>query len=290
MPRVSSANNRLTCFPGTRSFLISQIAAWAALPTDDSTPNVFWLSGPAGSGKSTIATTIANTFERLGFLGSFVFFNRDVHERAQPAAMIRTIAHQLATRNSGLQVGILTAIKQVPWIAETDLGFQFERLILEPARAAASWDPVVIVVDALDEGGKGPVQEAFLTVLANGLPKLPNHVRVLITSRRDAQITRVLGALPCVRECDLTQTVSIHEDICIYIDAQMQEVQLRHSKLLPASWPAAHMIDKLVERAHGLFFFFFFFFGGTISAECQLTKLATPVAQGSEDRGPPLRE
>ncbi|KAJ7151871.1 hypothetical protein C8R43DRAFT_1190519 [Mycena crocata] len=253
MPRVSSANNRPTCFPGTRSSLISQIAAWAALPTDDATSNVFWLFGPAGSGKSTVATTIANTFERLGFLGSFVFFNRDVHERAQPAAMIRTIAYQLATRNSGLQDGILTAIKQVPWIAEMDLGYQFERLILEPALAAPPWDPIVIVIDALDEGGKGPVQEAFLAVLASGLPKLPKHVRVLITSRRDAQIADVLGGTPSVRECDLTQIVSIHEDIRVYIDARLREVQLRHSKLLSSWWPEAHMIGKLVERANGLF-------------------------------------
>ncbi|KAJ7159778.1 hypothetical protein C8R46DRAFT_374101 [Mycena filopes] len=62
MPWASSDSRRSPCFPGTRLEIITQLTTWAAL-TEESDPHVVWLAGPAGSGKSTIATTLANIFE-----------------------------------------------------------------------------------------------------------------------------------------------------------------------------------------------------------------------------------
>ncbi|KAJ6506194.1 hypothetical protein C8R47DRAFT_1101536 [Mycena vitilis] len=178
-------------------------------------------------------------------------FSRDVSERSQPFAMLRTMAHQLASHNAQMAEGIVAAIRQNSGIAESTLTFQFERLILEPAAKMSSpCLPVVIIIDALDEGG---AQDEFLSILAQGLPRLPSHIRVLITSRREVNIAHHLSGLPCVREWDLALSAQVDEDIRTYLSAQMKVVQQKNSQYLPPSWPEPHSIDRLVDYASGLF-------------------------------------
>ena len=49
------------CLPGTRVDVLNFITAWAANPTGGQ--NVLWLHGVAGSGKSTLSTTVASLFD-----------------------------------------------------------------------------------------------------------------------------------------------------------------------------------------------------------------------------------
>ncbi|KAJ7166158.1 quinon protein alcohol dehydrogenase-like superfamily [Mycena filopes] len=254
MPKTSATHHRNTCFPGTRSHLLERLVKWGASPE---APNVFWLFGPAGTGKSTIATTLADALEHFGCLGSFVFLNRDVDERSEPSALIRTIAYRLASyADSPMKTAIASAITTDPHIMDAGLMRQFRRLILEPAREISPPAPVVIIIDALDEGGHGrgaESQKDFLAVLAEGLPQLPNHIRVLITSRRDADIVKSLSGLACVCEYDIVGEPDVDEDLRTYITARMKHTQEKYAQCLPASWPGSHLINRLVTRAAGLF-------------------------------------
>ena len=74
---------RQVCTPGTRVSLLDDIVTWAKNTSSDS-PNVYWLFGHAGSGKTTIAYTIARRFEFTGdsddtiILGGNFFFTKQV--------------------------------------------------------------------------------------------------------------------------------------------------------------------------------------------------------------------
>ncbi|KAJ6546138.1 hypothetical protein B0H10DRAFT_2385059 [Mycena sp. CBHHK59/15] len=120
-----------TCLPGTRSKVLSALTEWGLLSFKD-TSNILWVYAHAGSGKSTISATMATVFEQLGFLGSFVFFNRDVKERSGPFGMIRTIAHHLGLRRDNIAQNILNCVKTYPRISEMDLEAQFQRLLVQP--------------------------------------------------------------------------------------------------------------------------------------------------------------
>jgi len=56
---------RAVCTAGTRVRILGDIARWAN-DTSSESQSVYWLSGQAGSGKSTIAYTIARRFEFAG--------------------------------------------------------------------------------------------------------------------------------------------------------------------------------------------------------------------------------
>ena len=55
---------REPCTTGTREEILKEIIAWAEVTSADSPP-VFWLTGQAGSGKTTIAYTVAQHFDEL---------------------------------------------------------------------------------------------------------------------------------------------------------------------------------------------------------------------------------
>ena len=64
--------NRTICLDGTRLDVIKFIIDWIADESDDR-KSVLWLNGLAGSGKSTLSTTIALTMRDLHLLGAFFF-------------------------------------------------------------------------------------------------------------------------------------------------------------------------------------------------------------------------
>jgi hypothetical protein len=67
----SKDNQHERCLENTRVDLLREIQKWA---TDPYGKDVFWMSGRAGTGKSTIARTVAYELAKQGCLGASFFF------------------------------------------------------------------------------------------------------------------------------------------------------------------------------------------------------------------------
>ena len=86
---------------GTRVQVLRKINSWVR---DTSSPSIFLLTGGAGTGKSTIARTIAQEYASKGELGAYMFFTRG---KTDPKAglttitnmVIQTVAYSLACHN-----------------------------------------------------------------------------------------------------------------------------------------------------------------------------------------------
>ena len=86
--------NRPKCLKGTRVDLLQQIRTWAQRVDP---PNIFVLTGGAGTGKSTVARTIAEEFEAGKSLGCYIFFERGKTDSITiTSTVIKTIAYRLA--------------------------------------------------------------------------------------------------------------------------------------------------------------------------------------------------
>jgi hypothetical protein len=81
------------CMPGARQWMIDKIHDWLS---DHQAPNILWLSGSPGAGKSTIASTLVSNLHQAGRLGSSFFCKRDHIALSDPAACWRMIAFDLA--------------------------------------------------------------------------------------------------------------------------------------------------------------------------------------------------
>ena len=251
--------SRPTCLPQTRSDLLSSVFSWAMSPSDQ---NILWLHGPAGSGKSTVATTIANTARDLSRLGAFVFFNRAIAERNDPASVIRTLAFQLGEFDRRLGAAISNVIENTPSIRQSPLRQQFYKLIRQPLSEIAVWSqegPVIVVIDALDECGHVGDREDLLDVLALESVKLPLTLRIVVVSRTEVDIQNALGAQENIRSTPIDISSAANDkDIQLYLYDRLQHIRSKNKYLsLPQNWPGHDTVDALTARACGLFIWAF---------------------------------
>ncbi len=141
------------CHPDTRTDLLLRIREWAEDPEGKC---IFWLCGMAGTGKSTISRTIAQSFADDNQLGGSFFFKRGEADRENASKFFTTITTQLVHTVPDIVPFVRSAIDDQPEIAAKTLKEQFEKLILQPLSQidqapSAHASPLILIVDALDE-------------------------------------------------------------------------------------------------------------------------------------------
>jgi WD40 repeat protein len=251
-PAEMEASGRTECFPSTRQDILSEIIEWAITPSGGR--NVLWLGGLASSGKSTLATTVANYFRDLGRLGAFVFFDRAYPERSHPSKVIRTLAYKLALFDCRIGAAICAAIDAYPSINDAPLRFQFTTLLRQPLESLSDLHvegPIVLVLDAVDECGNPSEREALLTLLGSQLHHLPSVIRIFITGRQLDDLTAAFGDQPHIFQKSL-EASSDGQDIMSYLEHQLQSIR-RKKKWLSSDWPGCEIIRELGKRSCGLF-------------------------------------
>ncbi|KAF7374029.1 WD40 repeat-like protein [Mycena sanguinolenta] len=149
---VAGASARRACTENTRVGLLSRLKEWAH--DSDSSP-IFWLSGMAGTGKSTVAYTLCKHWRAQGSLGASFFCSRDDTKARSRISVIPTIVQQLLLLNKPFA----HLIEQVPIeliIPASDE--HIDELLAKPWSSATSQSDVqlktklmVVVIDALDE-------------------------------------------------------------------------------------------------------------------------------------------
>jgi hypothetical protein len=249
------ASLRSECLPGTRGDLLETIGSWVF----EGEERVFWLYGFAGSGKSTISTTIANFFRDQERLGAFIFCNRHVTEMNDPSNIIRNIAYRLASFDPRIREEIAAAINILPNIAESPLRLQFDKLLVEPLLKLPDTEeaPIVIVLDALDECGNAESRVILLALLAEESVRLPSFIRFLITSRAVDDIRIAFATQPHVvaHEIDI-YSENNSNDVMSFLRFQMAAIRANPDNSLlglAPDWPGDAALQALAERAGGLF-------------------------------------
>lgn len=254
------ASARIGCLPNTRHDILNLVFDWLKDP--NSKEDTLWLHGLAGSGKSTISTTIANILRGSGHLGAFLFFDRDVAERSDPSIVIRTLAYQLGKSDPDIGNVIRTAIARDPNISLAPTSHQFETLIaktfappLSTHRPTPTAMSAVIVMDALDECGTADKRKALLSALTERSGIAPLSIRTVVTSRAEPDIRDAFGARTHVRTLELDTTGQYNsDDIMLYFQHRLMLIRQKKRHLqLSLNWPGEEIIEKLVRQASGLF-------------------------------------
>lgn len=154
---------------------------------------MFWLAGLAGSGKSTIAHTVASTLASKGRLGGCFFFSRHESKRNEANSVMPTLAHGIAAFAESIRDALVAVINRNPNVANTPLRRQFLDLIVEPLKSYSGENQIVIIFDALDECATPAMREDFLTILAHDSAQLPPCVRLFVTARPEQDIEKAFS-------------------------------------------------------------------------------------------------
>src|SRR5882762_3434735 len=186
---------RVSCTQDTRTEILDTVYRWfegevseigGALQTEGNQHGgIFWLDGVAGTGKSTIAQTVANHFNRTRQLGASFFCSRDDAECSNINLVFPTIAYQLSLRSRSFQKHLSEAIEKDPDIQYALASMQLQKLVMDPLHAAIreeSFPPYLVVLDAFDECKDESATSVILLSLSVFAGRL-SPLRFFITSR-----------------------------------------------------------------------------------------------------------
>ena len=242
------------CLPGTRVDILQNLVEWLVTPSHQ---NIFWLAGIAGSGKSTIAATVARHFCEIRHLGSYLCFDRKTN--SEPSNVIRTLAYQLGSFDPRIGAAISNALSNNPTITISPLSEQFNELLLQPLGSVIenihAQGPIVIILDALDECGNQDTRLALVKLLTMDFQKLPPFIRILITSRPELDILAFKSQANIHHyEISIT-TYTNSKDIVSYLHFQTAEIVCSNGYLFATSpdWPGDEKIQALSASSAGLF-------------------------------------
>jgi hypothetical protein len=244
-----------TCLSDTRVDLLQNIYSWADGQDERC---IFWLNGLAGTGKSTIARTVARNYFDQKRLGASFFFSKGGGDVGHADKFVTSIALQLASSVPSLDQYVCDAIKERRDIASQSLRDQWQQLVLRPlSKLSGSGGqlPYVLVVDALDECDNGKDIRIIVHLLAEAQSIKTVRVRVFLTSRPEVPVRNGFVEVPDGEHRDFVlhniSPLIVDHDIRTFLEHSFELIAKERS--LAAGWPGQEIIKRLVHSASGLF-------------------------------------
>ncbi|KAL9613653.1 MAG: hypothetical protein Q9167_001829 [Letrouitia subvulpina] len=245
--------NEPRCISDTRVDILDRLREWSQ--RDDRC--IFWLNGMAGTGKSTIARTIATNLDGTGSLGANFFFSRGVGDLGHAARFVTTLAHQLATKIPLLRPYVCEAITNNASICYQDLRKQWKELIIQPLlNSASQCPPLTFVIDALDECDDEANIKLILQLFVESNKFGSVRLEMIVTSRPETPIRLGFKNMPEIIHEDLilhdVPRDIVEHDIFIFLKFEFAEIGKDHSL---EDWPDKKEIDHVVWASDGLFIY-----------------------------------
>ncbi len=108
-------NSEKICLPNTRVAILDRISQWVASSTssnsDGQQKTIFLLHGMAGTGKSTIANTVASRLYKIKRLGASFCFSRDDQSNRRAENMFSTIAQGMADLDKCFRIKLAEGVE-----------------------------------------------------------------------------------------------------------------------------------------------------------------------------------
>ena len=249
----SQANHNIRlCQQGTRVGILNRITAWI---NNNTSETIFWLYGPAGTGKSTISRTLANDLSHTGQLGASYFFKRGEKDRSGTAQFFPTIANQLINTIPAFKTHLRKSLETLgnAKVENKSLEKQFNTTILTPLSMLPDESGIltrVIVVDALDECESDDHIAAILGLFSQLKELRTVRLRVFLTCRSIEPI----DAFENLKDKTAYPRLALHEDdaakadISAFLEESFVDIKIK-GKITKDPWPDPKDLDRLVSLA-----------------------------------------
>jgi hypothetical protein len=169
-----------------------------------------------------------------------------------------TIAAQLAQHSPMLRQRVYEALSANAGDVKQGLHDQWKQLVIQPLarlEAGALPQPLLVVVDALDECDSDSDIELIVELLARAHETKAVPLRVLVTSRPELPVRNGFAHVaPAAHQDVVLHAISSHivaHDLTVFLRHRLGEVQRRCFS--PAAWPGEDAIQALLEMTGGLF-------------------------------------
>ncbi|VDC04276.1 unnamed protein product [Peniophora sp. CBMAI 1063] len=280
-----NAQNHHGCLEDTRVDILKELREWSR---DEASPQIFWLNGMAGIGKSAIARSLCHDLRRDGLLGGSFFCSRQRSaEEGDAARILSTLSASLALCDPDYNRELLAELEREPFSRHWNLDIQIERLLHNPFAhvTRSSRSQLVFVIDALDECSNEGTTRSLLLKLVKVARCIP--IKFFLTSRPEPHIRQQLEDLDSVlgrvlRLHDIEKDV-VEADIRLYLTHGLNDMRKTLRPALRSTWPLEAEITTLTALSGRLFIYAFtaltYIRRNPIERLSKIASGATPVGQ-----------
>ncbi|KAJ7486578.1 hypothetical protein FB451DRAFT_1391487 [Mycena latifolia] len=258
-----NAKIRENCAKDTRTDILAGIFRWIDADSEPDNAEdrcIFWLNGSAGTGKTTIASTVAKrcSEDKPDLLGASFFCSRDDAECSNLRLIFTTISYQLGLFNLLFREHVSLVLQANPDISYASVPFQLQELIVKPLQSVRdSFPRCIVILDALDECKDTGTTSTILSALSLHITEL-SPLRFFVTSRPESHIRIGFSSRelqPNTQELVLHQVAldTVEQDIHHYLVSQLALTKSRYH--IEGVWPPSDDVHTLVQRSAGLFIF-----------------------------------
>ncbi|KAJ2930926.1 hypothetical protein H1R20_g6140, partial [Candolleomyces eurysporus] len=237
------------CHPETRVAVQDEIYSWIVHRDPDPAQNMVkiqWVTGPAGTGKSAIMGSVADTCKQ--------------DDRRRKTAFIATLAYQLAEHLPALKDPVAQVIRDKPLLFTKNLRVQMEALILTPLRQVTveSKVPGVVLIDGVDEC---EAEQFFDSHVSPVSPRAGESIErtkdqdqlEILEVLREAALDPAFPFRIVIASRPEHEKYNPNADIILFLQAKFSEIRRRYN--LSPSWPSQEILAILLDQASGQFIY-----------------------------------
>ncbi|KAF9527150.1 hypothetical protein CPB83DRAFT_856836 [Crepidotus variabilis] len=252
------------CHPGTRTAILQDLHNWIRASTELTT--LMWFFGPAGSGKSAIARSLADIMAQEGGLAASFFFLRSDRRRNTTKDVVTTLVFQIAHSIPIIRSFLSKALTGNLDILHRSLATQFDVLLIKPftqlvasLKTANLLSPMIIIIDGLDECEDRNARSSLLQVIGAASRSLPHFIKFLIVSRPEVDIDSQFQQINpqfCLKR-ELLADLQAYEDVRRYLEDEFTRIRHTHPlrSTLNEHWVSDRVIELLVENSSGFWIY-----------------------------------
>ena len=183
-----SLNNKF--LPGTRQWIFEELSSW--FTDNNSNSNVMILTAGPGVGKSVFAAEVCRMYAEQGQLAACHFCLYKKSDYSNSRMIIESLASNMCDNVKGFKAKLDDQLKRSH--SRETLSDAFRVFLNDPLFALEEREPMLLVIDALDESAVAGKSE-FLELISEEFPKLPQWIKILITSRPELPVKEELHHL-----------------------------------------------------------------------------------------------
>ncbi|KAB5589558.1 Vegetative incompatibility protein HET-E-1 [Ceratobasidium theobromae] len=242
---LSTETNRRSCTKNTRIDVLLELDTWSC---DPDAPNIYWMTGMAGTGKTTVANTFCETLKKQKQLVASFFCTRTTVEGRDVRRIIPTIAYQLARYSPAFQSALCRTLVSEPDISMGVTSTQFESLLRDPILKVKDAMPenLVVVIDGLDECADSNSIRHFLEILFRRGTNLP--LKFFVTRQPEPDIWQSVQPQSFRARSGLilreVEQSPVQADIVLYLTEELEFMS-----------PSKTQVQKLAELSGSLFIY-----------------------------------
>ncbi|XP_046857738.1 uncharacterized protein LOC124451152, partial [Xenia sp. Carnegie-2017] len=203
---------------GTRQWLFEKLDTWFNDRSEDASNVMILIAGP-GVGKSVFAAEVCRRYSEKKKLAASHFCRYNRSDYRNPRILIESLASSMSDTISNFKSKLNEELQRNN--SKESITDKFLVLLNNPLQSLEDHEPMLLVIDALDESQVDNKSE-LLELIAEEFDRLPKWIKIFITSRPELPVQKEMKDMNPVEITTRPRDKNNEEDLHKYLRHQLK--------------------------------------------------------------------